>query len=178
MKPPPRSFNDDPARRFPDWERLGEARRWLRVQARGKGAKCPCCAQVARVYPRTLNSGMASSLIRMYRIGGLEWVHLPTQLPARSREEGKLAYWGLIEEATEERRPDGGRAGWWRVTERGERFIRCELEVWQRLGIYDDQVVGPDKTSDPHWTIRKALGKRFDYDELMGATAADVDAPI
>lgn len=175
--PPPTVVNDDPARRFALWETIGEAKRWLKVQARGKGAKCPVCAQVARVYPRTLNSGMAHSLIIMYRLERLGWVHLPTQLPARSREEGKLAYWDLIEEATEERRPDGGRAGYWRVTPKGERFLRGEITVPQRLFVYDDQVLGHDRKADQHWTIRKALGERFDYDELMTGVA-DEEPPL
>lgn len=161
---------------FADWERLGEARRWLRIQAAGKGARCPCCRQMARTYPRTLNAGMARSLILMYRLAGRDWIHIPTSLPARSREEGKLAYWGLIEEA-QEVREDGGRAGWWRVTDLGERWVRAEAWVPQRLEVYDNQVQRAAPGCDPHWTIRKALGKRFNYDELM-AEPTGLEPPI
>src|SRR3954471_2049123 len=70
---------------------------WLMANLK-KGAKCPLCAQHAKMYSRKVNAGMAASLIRMYRINKTGWVHVPTSVGARSREEGKLAYWGLVEE--------------------------------------------------------------------------------
>jgi hypothetical protein len=149
---------------LPDDITLGEARAWLldRVEA---GACCPVCTQLAKVYDnRQINAGMAVSLIKMYRVGGTDWVHVPTMVGARSREEGKLAYWDLVEEATE-KRPDGGRAGWWRITPRGERFTLNELRVPKYARVYDNRVLG--FRGEPI-SIVDALKNKFDYNELMG----------
>ena len=81
-----------------------------------------------------------------------------------SNEEPKLRYWGLLEEELE-LRPDGGRAGWWRVTELGEWFVLKEATVPRYARIYDNRclsLVG-DQVS-----ITDALGTKFNYDDLMG----------
>lgn len=130
------------------------------------GEKCPCCTQLAKVYKRKLNSGMAVSLIRMYRAAGIAWQHIPTTIGARSREEGKLRYWGLVEEETTVRRDDGGRAGFWRVTSLGSDFALGLASVPSHARIYDGRCLG--LVGDPIG-IRDALGERFDYEELMAA---------
>jgi hypothetical protein len=141
---------------------LRDARDWLR-QRLDEGAKCPCCTQMARIYRRRVNAGMAHSLILMYRKAGKDWIHLPTEIPARSREEGKLAYWGLAEEATE-RRDDGGRAGWWRVTERGEQFVLNKITISRWACIYDGRFL---RYEGELVSIKDALGAKFDYQLLM-----------
>lgn len=108
---------------------------------------------------------MARSLIRMYRTYGLEYGYLPN-LPADSREEGKLVHWGLVLEA-DETRPDGGRAGWWRVTERGEDFILRGLMVPKYILIYDSHCLGYENPIKVV-SIRDALKKKFSLEELMG----------
>lgn len=142
---------------------LGQLKSWLRTRAEG-GAHCPVCEQHVQVYRRKINSGMAKSLIRMYRVGGLEWVHLPTQIGARSREEGKLAYWGLVEEE-KTLRADGGRAGYWRVTLLGELFLRGKCTVPKYARVYDGRVLSLD--ANEQVSIYDALGTKFDYAELM-----------
>lgn len=137
---------------------------WLRKNV-DKGAHCPVCEQYAKVYKRKLNAGMARSLIRMYRAGGLEYVHLPTTIGSRSREEGKLRYWGLVEEELE-KRPDGGRSGYWRVTPLGELFIQGGTSVYSHARVYDGRCLSLTGTLID---IKGALGSRFDYDELMRA---------
>ena len=125
---------------------------------------CPCCGQHVQCYRRKLNSGQARSLIWMWKAGGTEYIHLPTTIPLRSREEGKLRYWGLVEEL-QEKRPDGGRAGWWRLTRLGEEFVRRQVSVASHIWTYADRCLGLDRTSTI--TIIEALGKQFNYDELM-----------
>lgn len=141
---------------------LGEARGWLRERV-DRGEHCPLCGQHSKVYKRKLNSGMARSLILMHKRGGSGWIHIPTELPARSREEGKLRYWGLIEESPVERE-DGGRAGWWRVTSTGTRFVLGRSTVPKYARIYDDRLLRLDGEPIDIWD---ALGDKFDYDELM-----------
>jgi hypothetical protein len=102
----------------------------------------------------------------MYRVAGLDWVHIPTALPSKSREEGKLAYWGLVEEATEPRE-DGGRAGWWRITKKGEAFLRREIMLPKYALVYDAKHLGFDETKMVD--IGECLGDHFDLAELMAS---------
>jgi len=142
---------------------LEEARQWLRGQV-NDGVRCPCCHQFAKVYRRRINSGMARSLIRMFQRGRQEWIHIPTVLPAKSREEGKLAYWKLVEES-EEQREDGGRAGWWRVTDKGKAFIFRKIKLPKYAVIYNATLLRLDNTELVD--IQDCLGVRFNLAELM-----------
>lgn len=142
---------------------LGQARDWLRARL-DKGDHCPLCGQYAKKYNRHINAGMARSLILMWRAGGTDtFVYVPDVCGGKHREEGKLAYWGLVEELPE-KREDGGRAGWWRVTESGERFVRGTLALPYTAVVYDKRVLA---YKDRLVTIRDCLKQRFDYFELM-----------
>lgn len=147
---------------FTDSMTLGEARDALRKLV-NEGHRCPCCTQFAKVYKRKLNSGMAVSLIRMWKTAGLDWQHVPTTIGGKSREEGKLRYWGLVEEETT-LREDGGRAGYWRVTPRGRDFIHTVIVVEKYALVYDGRCLG---LIDGPIGIRACLGSKFDYAELM-----------
>lgn len=144
-----------------DGRSLEEARGWLREQI-DEGADCPCCDRFAKAYRRKLNAGMAASLIRMYRAHGLEFGYLP-ELFGYGNEFTRLRLWGLIE-PMEERRDDGGRIGWWRITAKGEAFAIGRLRVPRYARVYDAQLLSLE--GDPV-SIRDALGSRFSYDELM-----------
>lgn len=137
-------------------------KQWLRQQL-DQGAHCPLCGQHAKMYRRKINSGMARSLIHIYRIAGNGWVHV-SAIGARSREEGKLAYWGLLEEQ-KATGLHGGRAGYWRLTDKGIAFVRGNLKVEKYALIYDGRVYGFDGTE--MISIKDALGTKFDYQDLM-----------
>jgi hypothetical protein len=144
---------------------LGEAQQWLRERL-DQGAPCPCCTQRAQRYRRKLNSSAIYGLIQMYRAHGMNWGHAPTTSTV-SRVGGELArcrYWNLIQEATE-KRDDGGRAGWWRITPHGEEFLRNQIRVASHAFIYDNRLQKLDFTNLV--SCREALGRKFDYDELM-----------
>lgn len=145
---------------------LGQARDWLREQVR-EGHDCPLCGQFAKVYLRKINSSQAKALLIQYRHFRQDWAHLPElrmlQGAQHSNEEPKLRYWGLLEEESD-RREDGGRAGWWRITDRGRAFALGTVAVPKYALVYNGRCLGfeGDET-----TITDALGDRFDYDELM-----------
>lgn len=143
---------------------LGVAKAWLRERLT-EGAHCPCCTQRAQVYRRSINSGMARSLITMWRVGGKDWQHVPTTVGGQSREEGKLRYWQLVEEATEER-PDGGRAGFWRVTEVGRQFALGSIALPRWALIYDGRLLALDGRE--RRDIHAALGSKFSLEALLG----------
>ena len=146
-----------------DDETLGAAREWLRHRV-DEGATCPCCTQFAKVYRRKINAGMAHALIHMYRHAQTEWFYLP-DITSRwqGRDEAGLRYWALIEEL-QEKREDGGRAGWWRITPLGHRFVLREVRVPKYARVYDGRCLS--LTGEPV-SITDALGDKFDYDELM-----------
>jgi len=138
----------------------------LEERDRPGGTQCPTCTRHVQLYRRKLNSGMARSLIDMWRVGRRRWIHLPTEIGARSREEGKLRWWDLVEEADEER-DDGGRAGWWRITAAGEAFVLRQLRVPSHAVVYLNTV---ERLEGDPVSITEALGRRFDYRELMEGT--------
>jgi hypothetical protein len=143
---------------------LADAQKWLAERVKG-GARCPCCNQFTKVYRRQINSGMARSLIAMYLHGPQgQWVHLPTQVGARSREEGKLRYWGLVEEQVTVQRVDGGRAGYWRLTPAGRTWVTGQSTVHKYVAVYNNIVL---ESYGEQVSITDALGTRFNYTELM-----------
>jgi len=134
-----------------------------------EGTTCRCCGQRVQLYRRKLNSGMARALIVMYRAHGLEWQDKTVTLSgvgAAARDEPLLRFWGLLEEDTRTRE-DGGRAGWWRVTEKGAAFIRQGTRVPKYAKTFNSQCYGLEGESI---TIRDALGDRFDLEELLYGT--------
>lgn len=141
---------------------LLEAKNWLRERV-DDGERCPCCTQFAKVYKRQIHATMARDLIRFYRAAGVgEWLHLPS-LTGWGGDFGKLRYWGLTEEEIE-RRPDGGRAGFWLVTGIGESWVKGQIRISKYAHIYDGRCL---RLSGEGVTIYDALGSKFNYDELM-----------
>jgi hypothetical protein len=131
---------------------------------RDKGVVCPGCAQYAKLYKRKINAGMVKSLRAMYSRGGTTgWVTVPEATDRRSREEGKLAYWDLITEYPGGR-PDGGRAGYWRVTEKGRQFLFDEITVPKYAEVYAGVVL---RHYGVPVNVRTALTTKFNYDDLM-----------
>jgi hypothetical protein len=144
---------------------LAEVRDWLR-EAVKEGVHCPCCNQMAKVYNRKITSRMAFTLIEVYRAAGTDWCHVPSTVTftGDSGEISKLRYWGLVVEGSP-RRDDGGRAGMWRITDFGERFVKGNYRVPKYAHIYDGRRLGFDDSV--RVSIRDALGTKFNYDELM-----------
>lgn len=141
-----------------------EQARALLMGERFEGVICPCCDQYARVYRRRLNVPMVRALMRMYVAAGTrEYVHTPTLLGGRRGEEARLSYWQLTKES-DGTRTDGGRRGWWRVTERGELFLNGEITVPSHALVYNGQCLRLD--GEPI-SVRDALGHDFNLRELL-----------
>lgn len=149
------------ANSFHDKMPISEARVLLKKKIEN-GIDCPVCDQRAQVYRRKIHAGMARTLVAMYREGQRAPVYLP-DIPQKSRDSSYLALWGLIEEEGV-RRDDGGRAGWWRVTEKGERWLKNETWVHKYAYVYDGAVLWHEGVP---WTIRDALPTFFNFRELM-----------
>jgi hypothetical protein len=141
---------------------LGEARDKLRELVED-GEHCPCCTQFAKVYKRRIHASMAATLIRMYRaVPPEQFMYLP-DIPQKARDCTFLRYWDLIAEESVVR-PDGGRAGWWRVTREGHLFVRGEVFTPKYARVYDGRCLGFEGDAV---SIHDCLGKKFNYRELM-----------
>jgi hypothetical protein len=142
---------------------LGDTRDWLRRRLED-GEHCPCCTQFAKVYRRKITSTSARALITMFRAGAqYEPKHLPTVLGRKQADETKMAYWGLIQEESAQR-SDGGRAGWWQITELGVEWIHGRVAMPRYARIYDGRCLA--LVGEPT-TIQDCLGTRFNLSELM-----------
>jgi hypothetical protein len=154
---------------------LAFVQEWLAARIRS-GEKCPCCTQLTKVYARTITATMAYALIQIYRhaeAGGEEWLHVPDYLSrvcklgptTRGGDWAKLTAWGLLEEAEGVRDDGSPRTGYYRITDAGKAFVRGESMLPKYALFYDSRVLRLDDNSTI--TINSALGKKFNYAELM-----------
>lgn len=129
-----------------------------------KGIECPACGQFSKIYRRRIHATMAKELIAFYRFAGTDWGYLPDSGVQRGGDMVKVRYWRLISE-DDGRRDDGSsRTGWWRLTKLGELWVLNKAVVPMYAKIYDGKSLG--LTGEPV-TIEQALGKNFNYRELM-----------
>ena len=158
---------------------LEDAKKWLRARF-GKGATCPCCHQFVKLYRRPFNKSMAYVLllIACYFRGDdvEEWLHVPSYIaemvadrPRRAAavrgDWAKLKLWGLIEEKPEVREDGSPRVGYWRLTSLGSQFVKRQVRVPSHVYIYNGEALR--RTVEDQITIDEALGKEFNYDEIM-----------
>ena len=154
---------------------LEEAKQWLRERFED-GAKCPLCGQYAKLYKRKLNSSMAHAMTLIYKYfeaNSDEWLHVPSYLSTisssatvRGGDWSKLRYWGLIEDQKGVR-PDGSeRIGYYRITDLGKQFVRCQVKVPKHVYLYNQQTI--NREDNEQISIVEALGDKFNYAELMG----------
>jgi hypothetical protein len=142
---------------------IEHSREWL-DENRHEGVSCPSCDQFVKVYRRKINASMAKAMIMFYRQHGTDWFHLPTLAAKLGGDSAKLRYWGLIEEA-DAVREDGGRAGYWHITESGEQWVLGHIKVAKYALIYNGKLLGFD--DEENVVINDSLGDRFSYNELM-----------
>lgn len=136
-----------------------------------EGTTCQVCGRYDKIYRRPINSGMAWTLIALYRLDAVQpgWHHLLNEVAQlKGGDYGKLSEWGLIQkkdEAKEDGNPD---AGFYGITSKGKGFVRGELRVQKYLYFYHDRLWPIEEEEHPEMvSIKDALGKKFDYEELM-----------
>lgn len=150
---------------FPGLEAM---RDWLLARL-PDGVFCPLCGQFAKIYRRKITCKTAEALVLMRRHElesanpAGEYIYMPGLLDRKQADETKARYWGLIEEKPE-KRDDGGRVGWWRLTIRGRRWVDGVIKVPKYAQIYNKECL--ELHGNPV-SIRDALGTKFNYDDLM-----------
>lgn len=132
-------------------------------------AVCPCCGEVTRKYRRALNSGMARTLIWLvqeWEPQRSDWINVQATAPKyvlTSNEIGKLGSWGLAEQLPSDDKRKR-KSGVWRPTRLGVEFVYRRVPVWSHAIFCNREI---EKFEGKLIDIRHALGRRFDYDELM-----------
>lgn len=148
---------------------LVQAKQDTMQKARDKGCSCPVCGQFVKVYNRTITSTMAHQLIYAFHTlaEAGQWFHVRHVVMGGSGvgDFPKLEHWGLIQRQHHQAGDDGKRtSGLWRITEKGIDFIHGRITVPKYALIYNATFL--EHAGDPI-TIKDALGKKFDYNELM-----------
>lgn len=133
-----------------------------------KGYYCPSCGQFCKRYYRKMNSNMAVVMIALYRKKKFGFVHIEEFMRVlgykRSGDFAYLVHWGFLEKLVGDR-PDGSkRNGFYKLTGRGLMFVEKKTTAKRTLIIYNGKCEGFE---GDEITIVDALGKHFDYAELM-----------
>lgn len=139
------------------------------------GTKCPTCSQHVQIYKRQINATMCEGLFILYNYyikNGLdisEPVHIPellrvteTKTKVHPGDVAKLRYWGLLNILTKERETD--KSGYYVLLEKGVKFLCERISVPQYAVIYNGELIC---LTGQEITIRNALGRKFNYTELM-----------
>lgn len=133
-----------------------------------KGYVCPCCGQFVKRYFRKLNANMAITMIALFRKKKFGFIKVEEFMRVngyqRSGDFPYLVHWGLLEKMTGERIDGSKKNGFYKLTEKGRQFVLEQIIVPQTLIIYNGKCEGFEGREI---SIKDALGKKFDYHELM-----------
>ena len=138
------------------------------------GYNCHCCTQKCKAYKRKVNSIMAEGLInltRRYFRTKRSWVHIRDihlssggVVSSNGGQFAGLKLWGLIEEKTNDDTKKRC-SGYWRPTQKGMDFVGNRIMVEDFKWVFNNRVIETSNTNTT--TIRKALGSKFNYEEMM-----------
>mgnify|MGYP000306415011 CR=1 FL=1 len=132
-----------------------------------EGTECPCCGQFVKKYKTNLNSSMVYALILIAKAPD-GWLHVEDHFVDIGCKlkgvHGKLKHWGLIRQKPNDDQPEKNKTGYWRITQKGRDFVNNIVTVPQYVWLFNNKQYG---FSENHVTIQQALGKKFNYEELM-----------
>ncbi len=134
------------------------------------GTTCRACGQYVRTWRWKFHSTLAVGLIRMVKRHnqGEEWVHVPS-IEGRTHCLSRAALWGLVEKHPVNVDKTKRASGLWKATEKGMEFVYARVSIPSHVFVSDDTLLGYDESC--LIDIRTALGKKFDYLELMNGDA-------
>ncbi len=138
-----------------------------------KGAICPTCTRFCKSYTRKLNSGMAKSLLLIYKISNkvdFGYIHVSKEFKklgiiAIDIDYDKLKHWRLIETRPGENPSGANKSGDWKLTPLGISFAKGGSRVKESVTLLHGKI---QKFSGPEIKITDAIKNKFDYFELMG----------
>jgi len=157
---------------------LAQAREETMLAARTKAIRCPCCDKNVKVYRRKFNSGMALTMIYTYPLFNqysgkfLDVLHYCAKYHNYiAGEIGKLVWWGLMERQSVESETGGKGSGKYRMTPKGFQFTLNKRTVPSHAIEYLSNV---ESFVGDEITIEQALGRHFNYRELMRGPALEL----
>ncbi len=134
-----------------------------------KGYKCEHCGGYVKLYKRAFNSNMAIALLTMYKYAPNMFVKVEDLLirsgHTRCGDFSYLRHYNLIEPQKGQRSDGSGRNGYYRITAFGMLFCEGKATVSSKFLIMHNSLKG---FGGEEITIKDALGKKFNYNELMG----------
>ena len=113
---------------------------------------------------------MAIALIRLCRHDQkrYEWIKVEEFMRDNkfksSHDWALLRFWGLIEERPNPNNPKSKSSGEWKITKLGYQFAENLIRVKSHVYLENNKLTG---MSEERTSIVEALGKAFDYQELM-----------
>lgn len=147
---------------------LAEAKQFVESH-KDEGTDCPCCAQKVKRYRRKITSAMAYGLILIAK-KTYDWIHLEDyfksvpHIPSSIRGDiSKLKHWGLLQKHPG-RADNGNSNGLYRITTKGQLFVKGKIQVPHYCFLFNDHVEG---FSPDHTDIQQALGDQFNYSDLF-----------
>lgn len=134
-----------------------------------KGYYCPCCNSFLKRYRRRLNANMAVTMVAMFRKKKFGFIRVEEFMRVngyqRSGDFPYLVHWGMLEKMPGKREDGSSKTGYYKLTDKGRQFVLHQITAQQTLVIYNGKVEGFEGSEI---SIEEALGKKFDYRELMG----------
>ena len=159
-------------------ETLEEAKDYLRENFT-TGVRCPACDRTVKLNPVPLSSGNTRGLVELYKLDREKpngYFHVREIEKYKEGFGGgafaKCQRWGLVVDAKNVD-PSKKRSGMWAITEKGRKFVRGEITVPSKCYMYNAKTV---KFSEDRINIKQALGKNFNYAEVIGVPSEPAKA--
>lgn len=134
-----------------------------------KGFICDCCGSFCKRYTRTFNANMAVCLILLYRFNMNGFVKVEDFLIKNGQKRygdfSYLVHYGFLEKQKGKREDGSNRNGYYKLTGRAIMFVEGKIKAREKFMILNNKFEG---FAGEEIDIRKALGKKFNFDELMG----------
>jgi len=143
-----------------------------------KGFICSSCGSYVRQYTRSVNASMALVLLLMWKHNKYDFFHVENWLKQIGQsglraDYHKLRFWGLIEAKIEAREDGSKRNGYYKITNEGVQFASRKTTVQSKAVILHNKL---QYFEGEQISIIQALGKKFDYNQLMGNFQPKTDA--
>jgi len=131
------------------------------------GVLCPICNQTVKITRKRLTAQVAASVIWIYK-NLSDWVSMknfpvaiwsPSTVPT-------AAIWGFVEERYNVD-PNFKKRGYWRVTDKGVKFVLGEIKVKEFALYFQGESAGYGGRS---MNVTEVIGDSYDLDLLMAGT--------
>lgn len=134
-----------------------------------KGFVCEHCGGFCKRYTRSFNANMAMALILLYKSGMKEFVKVEDFLIKKGHKRcgdfSYLIHYEFLEKQKGDRKDGSPRNGFYKITDRGIKFVELKLTAPEKFMILNNKLEG---FVGDNVNIKQVLKTKFDYNELMG----------